>query len=247
MMSDISGVSALSVYGVLDRLEPLRKGMVAKDPAFKKELETFRARVKDVKSVDAFFKDYRLLKTVLEAYGLESEIDKAGFIKKLMTGNPTDKKALIQRVNDPRYVELASEIRLFLGVTTLKSADFAQKVETRLKQIRTEKSLDEQSPGIRAAMRFKAEASKVKTAYDLLGNPVLREVILTATGLPKQIAYQTVESQARTVEARVKINKFGDPKYVDKLVKQFLVNHDREENTQNNPLLQLFTGGGLFA
>lgn len=246
-MSELSGVSALSVYGVLDRLEPLRKGMVARDPAFKKEMETFRARVKDVKTVDDFFKDYRLLKTVLEAYGLESEIDKAGFIKKLMTGNPTDKNALIQRVKDPRYVDLTSDIRLYSGLTSLKSADFAAKVETRLKQIRTEKSLDEQSPGIRAAMRFKAEASKVKTAYDLLGNPVLREVILTATGLPKQIAYQSVESQARTIESRVKINKLNDPKYVDRLIKQYLVNHDREENAQNNPLLQLFSGGGLFA
>jgi hypothetical protein len=96
-------------------------------------------------------------------------------------------------------------------------------------------------------MRFKAEASKVKSAYDLLGNPVLREVILTATGLPKQIAYQSVESQARSIESRVKINKFSDPNYVDKLVKQFLVNHDSEERAQSNPVLQLFSGGGLLA
>lgn len=246
-MAEVSGVSALSVYGVLDRLEPLRKGLVARDPAFKKELETFQARVKSIKSVEDLFKDYRVLKTILEAYGLETEIDKAGFVKNLLTGNPTDKKALIQRVNDPRYVELTADIRLYSGLNDLKSADFAKKVETRLKQIRTEKSLDEQSPGIRAAMRFKAEAARVKTAYDILGNPVLREVVLTATGLPKAIAYQSVESQARVIESRVKISKFSDPAYVDKLAKQFLVNHDREENAQNNLLLQLFNVGGLFA
>lgn len=246
-MAGVSGISSLAVYGALDRLEPQRRTLVAKDPTFKKELDTFRARVKDIKSIEAFFKDYRLLKTVLEAYGLESEIDKIGFVKRLLTSDPTDKNSLINRAIDPRYQELAADIRLFLGTDTLKNASFATKVENRLKQIRTEKSLDEQAPGIRVAMRFKAEAAKVKSAYDILGNPILREVILTVTGLPKEIARQTVESQARTVEERVKIDKFSDPKYINSLIRKFLVRHEAEASPAGNSALTLFGAGNLFA
>lgn len=239
-VAGLSGVSTLAVYNALDRLEPQRQKLIAKDPMFKKEMETFRARVKDIKSVEEFFKDYRVLKTVLEAYGLETEIGKAGFVKKLLSGNPTDKNALINRARDPRYQELSADIRLYLGISQLKDSLFATKVEKRLQQIRTEKSLDEQSPGIRAAMRFKVEAPRVKTPYDILGNPVLREVILTVTGLPKTIAYQTVEAQARVISARVKIAKFSDPRYIDSLIKQFLVRHEAEANPPGNLLLGLF-------
>ncbi len=239
-MAGSSGISSLAVYGSLDRLELQRRTAVARDPVFKKEMETFRARVKDIKDANAFFKDYRMLKTVLEAYGLETEIDKVGFVKRLLLSDPTDKNSLINRARDPRYQELTADIRLYLGVNKLKDDLFANKIETKLKQIRTEKSLDEQTPGIREAMRFKAEAPKVKSPYDILGNPVLREVILTVTGLPPEIARQSVEAQARLIEARIKISKLSDPRYVDSLIKQFLVKHEAEASPPSNVLAGLF-------
>ena len=244
-MAGISGLSTLAVYGSIEKIEPLRKELVTKSPAFQKELDTFNTRVKDVEDVDGFLGDYRLLKTVLEAYGLESEIDKRGFIKKILTEDPNDPDALVNRANDNRYRELAADIRLQLGVSTLKSSTFADKVEGRLTQIRFEKDLDQETPGIRQALRFKEEAASIQSPFDILGNPVLRDVALGATGLPLEIVYQSVEAQGRTLESRLDFEKFSDPKYIEKVIQQYLVSVDTAAAAQGasaNSLVSLFDG-----
>ena len=50
------------------------------------------------------------------------------------------------------------------------------------------------------------------------------DVVLKATGLPLVIVRQSVEAQARLLESRIKFDKLKDPNYVDKIVKQYLVN-----------------------
>lgn len=245
----ITGISALAVYKGLDRLEPIRKELVARDPTFKNEIATFKTRVKDIEEVDEFLDDFRVLSTVLEAYGLESEINKRGFIKEILIGDPTDPESLVNRANDNRYRELAIDLRAYAGITTLKSSDFADKVESRLTQIRFEKSLDAESPGIRQALRFQQEANNIKSPFDILGNPVLRDVALGATGLPLEIVYQSVEAQGRTLEKRLDFEKFQDPKYVDRVIQQYLISVDTaaSANTATSGILSLFApaAGGI--
>lgn len=223
-MSHPTGASALAVYGALSKIEPQRKSVLIKDPVYKKDLQDFKLQAAKVKTADDLFKNYKLLKTVLEAYDLDSEIEKAGFIKKILLGNPLDKEALVNRVNDNRYRDLASDLGLYAGVDGLKSPAFAAKIETKLAQIRFEKTIDEEAPGVRAAMRFKAAASKIKSPYDILSDPVLRDVVFKATGLPIVVVRQSVESQARLLESRIKFDKLKNPAYVDKIIKQYLAN-----------------------
>ncbi len=223
-MSHPTGASALAIYGALSKIEPQRKAVLAKDPVYKKDLQDFKLQSAKVKTVDDLFKNYKLLKTVLEAYDLDSEIDKAGFIKKILLGNPLDKEALVNRVSDNRYRDLALDLGLYAGVDGLKSPGFAAKIETKLAQTRFEKTIDEEAPGVRAAMRFKAAAPKIKSPYDILSDPVLRDVVFKATGLPLVVVRQSVESQARLLESRIKFDKLNTPAYVDKIIKQFLAN-----------------------
>lgn len=242
-MAHAVGGSALAIYGTLEKLEPQRKAVVVKDPLYKKDLQDFKLNAAKVKTVDDLFKNYKLLKTILEAYDLDSEINKAGFIKKILTSNPLDKKALVNQVNDNRYRDLATDIGLFAGVGGLKTSNFADKIQTKLAQTRYEREIDEENPGIRAAMRFKASAAKINSPYDVLSDPVLRDVIFKATGLPLIIVRQTVESQARTLESRVDFAKLKDPRYVEKIVKQYLSNVDadaRKSASTNTGLLSLF-------
>ena len=204
------------------RLEPRQKILVTNSAIFKKDIETFKLRAANVTSVDELFKDYRLLKTVLEAYDLDSEIDKAGFIKKILTSDPSDESSLVNLVQDNRYRELALDIGLFNGVEGLKSASFAIRLESKLAQSRFEHNIDDQTPGVRAALRFRAVAANIKSPYDILSDPVLRDVVLKATGLPLTIVRQSVESQARLLESRINFSKLKDINYTNKLINQYL-------------------------
>lgn len=222
-------------------LEPKQKLLVIKSALFKKDIETFKARAANIDSPDELFKDYRLLKIVLEAYDLDSEIDKAGFIKKILTSNPAEKDALVNRVNDSRYRELALDIGLFSGVKGLKSSAFANRLEDRLAQVRFEHNVDDQSPGVRAALRFRALAPKIKTPYDILSDPVLRDVAFKAYGIPLEVVRQPVESQARLLENHIKFARLKEPAYAGRLIRQYLAKVETPVTaTGNGALLDLF-------
>lgn len=223
------------------RLEPSQKLLVMNSAQFKNDIKTFKQRAANIDNVDELFKDYRLLKIVLEAYDLDSEIDKAGFIKKILTSNPTEKDALVNRVNDNRYRELALDIGLFNDVKGLKSAAFANRLESRLAQVRFEHNVDDQSPGVRAALRFRALAPKIKTPYDILSDPVLRDVAFKAYGIPLEVVRQPVESQARLLESKINFGRLKEPAFANRIIRQFLAQTESAPSaTGNGALVSLF-------
>lgn len=244
-----SAAFAINLEGRLEKkfgdpaLEPRQKLLVKNSPLFRKDIETFKARAANIDSVDELFKDYRLLKVVLEAYDLDTEIDKVGFIKKVLTGSPADKDALVNRVSDNRYRELALDIGLFNGVKGLKSTAFANRLESKLAQTRYERNVDDESPGIRAALRFRTLAARIKTPYDILSDPVLREVAFKANGIPQETVRQPVESQARLLASKIKFDKLKDPNYANRLIKQYLVQTETFSSAPtsgNGALVNLF-------
>lgn len=223
------------------RLEPRQKTLVINGAIFKKDIAAFKAGVLKIDSADELFKNYRLLKTILEAYDLDSEIDKAGFIKKILTSDPADKKALVNRVNDPRYRELALDIGLFDGVKGLKSSAFANRLEDKLAQTRFEHNVEDESPGVRAALRFRALAPKIKTPYDILSDPVLRDVVFKTYNIPLQVVRQPVESQARLLQSHINFDKLKDTNYTSRIIKQYLVKVETPALAAGNgSLLDLF-------
>jgi hypothetical protein len=73
------------------------------------------------------------------------------------------------------------------------------------------------------AVYFSENAKTVKSVYDILGNGVMRRVVLGALGMPDQIAIQPVETQARAVLARMKLTDLQDPTKVRALAERYLM------------------------
>jgi hypothetical protein len=71
------------------------------------EIARFREAAPRIADVDALLKDRRALKIVLEAFQLESEIDKRGILRKVLTEPPDEQGSLVNRLADPRWRELA--------------------------------------------------------------------------------------------------------------------------------------------
>jgi len=223
------------------RLEPQQKIQVTNSPLFKKDIADFKAAAAKIDSVDKLFKNYKLLKTVLEAYGLDSEIDKAGFIKKILTSDPSDKSSLVNRANDPRYRELALDIGLYNGVDGLKSSAFANRLQDKLAEIRFENNVEDQTPGVRAALHFRQSAPNIKTPYDILSDPALRDVVFKTFGIPLEVVRQPVESQARLLQSHIKFDKLSDPNYASRIIRQYLVLMENQPAASGNgALLDLF-------
>ena len=83
--------------------------------------------------------------------------------------------------------------------------------------------LSETNPGMANAIYFSENAKTVKSVFDILGNGVLRRVVLGALGLPDQIAIQPVETQARAVTSRLKLADLQDPTKVRAIAERYLM------------------------
>jgi hypothetical protein len=83
--------------------------------------------------------------------------------------------------------------------------------------------LSETNPGMANAVYFSENAKTVKSVYDILGNGVMRRVVLGALGMPDQIAIQPVETQARAVLARLKLADLQDAAKVRALAERYLM------------------------
>jgi hypothetical protein len=83
--------------------------------------------------------------------------------------------------------------------------------------------LSDKNPGMANAVYFSENAKTVKSVYDILGNSVLRRVVLGALGLPDQIAIQPVETQARAVLSRMKLADLQDSAKVRALAERYLM------------------------
>jgi hypothetical protein len=83
--------------------------------------------------------------------------------------------------------------------------------------------LSDKNPGMANAVYFSENAKTVKSVYDILGNGVMRRVVLGALGMPDQIAIQPVETQARAVLARMKLADLQDSAKVRALAERYLM------------------------
>lgn len=79
------------------------------------------------------------------------------------------------------------------------------------------------NPGMADAVYFSENAKNVKTPYDILGNSVMRRVVLGALGIPDQVAIQPVETQARAITSRLKLTDLQDPAKVRGLAERYLM------------------------
>ena len=110
-----------------------------------------------------------------------------------------------------------------------------------------ETAIGNEKGALRSALYFKRNAGNVKSIYNVLGDKVLRDVVAKAFQIPDQVATQGVETQARVFERRIDVKKFSDPKFIDKIINQYLSQADAADTGlggSTNWKANLLNGGG---
>jgi hypothetical protein len=246
------GTSALTMYHSLEAIIPKREEVMAKNPVLAQDMDYFNRAVKDIEEPEDLFKDYRLLKIVLSAYGLETEINKMALVKKTLMSDPKDLNSLVNKMKDPRYKEMHEALGLDRGTFKLKLQSTPIELRKKLVSTMVEKQLDEQVPGIRRAMHFKrtAAAGAIEGPFNLLADSNLRDVALMARNLPRTIVNSDIDTQGRTLEKFFDFDLFSDEKYTDKIIQQYLVQLDIQttqaaNHTAGFASMMLGTSGGF--
>lgn len=203
------GLDSASAFRALQKDPQKYIDRFSKDKTVQKEIEYFTKKAPSFNSIDDLMKDRRALQFVLDSYGMGSEIDNAGRIRKILTEDPTNSNALVNKLVDPRFKNLATSLRLDQGMDKLQSLVSTGAMKTNYIQNEFEEALGQQDNALRQAAYFARNTGTIQNVYSILGDKVLRDVVTSTFNLPKELAVQSVESQARVVAARVDITKFN--------------------------------------
>lgn len=218
-----------------------------KSSEVQKDVDYFNKAVAKLNSVDEVFKDTRLVKFLAKALNLAGEEQYPGKMRRILSEKTDNKNAVMYRLSDKRYAQAADQLRLGdSGVSRLKLAGTQTDLINAYKKAKFEDSIGTENLAVRQARYFEKYAGNAKSAYNILGDPILREVVTSTLNLPLQIAIQPVETQAKTISDRVDVKKFSDPKYRENFIKRFLNQNDMKNNGAggvNSWQLSLFGGG----
>lgn len=203
------GLDSATAWRVLSKDPDKYIDRFAKNKTVQKEIEYFNKKAPTFNSVDDLMKDRRALQYLLDSFGLGSEINNAGRIKKILTEDPTDPNALVNKLVDNRFKTMATSLRLDQNMNKITLNVSRETLETKYIQNEFEEALGEQDTALRQAAYFARNSNGISTVYNLMGDQILRNVVTSTFNLPQELAIQPIETQARVIAQRVDVTKFG--------------------------------------
>ncbi len=247
-----SGLPAVVAWKQLQKTGDAAQEKWSKQASVQQKIAYAKDVVAKAKDVDELLNNRKFMEFALSAFGLESEIDKKGLLKKVLMSDLNNIDSLANRMNDARYQDMTRTLRFKdFGVEGPRTPGVMDGLAARYIKNEFEKSQGNASPGLREALYFKENASKINSPWAILGDKVLREVVTTTLGIPKELAIQGVEAQAAYLTSKVDIEKFKDKRFVETFIQRYLTTRDQETATSNGAgagmysgLLQLVSAGG---
>ncbi|MGL5448552.1 MAG: DUF1217 domain-containing protein [Rhabdaerophilum sp.] len=239
----LTSSNAFPAYPLYKRITPqfmtANTIKVSKSAEVQAEVAYFKAKVSKLQNVDDFFKDSRLLRFALTAYNMEDQLQYPGRIKQIMKGDASNPRSLVRQMTSPGYREINAAFDFFnSGVTKLKSDGFQTEVIARFYSTRGEKTLSDLNPDLADALYFERMIGKAKNGYEVIGDPILFDVVKKAFNLPPMVSGAKIEKLKALVESKLDFTRLNNQPYIKGIAERFLVLKDVE--TRQNQ------GGGLI-
>ena len=188
--------------------EPQKIADYTKTSAYQRDLTYFKANIGKVKSVDQLVHDPTLLKFILTAFNLQADAQYPGKVAAILNSNLSDQNSYANRLIDPRYQLFAKEFNPQKnGMSSFSDPTVINDVITKYTTNSYEQNLSNVNPALRSAAYFLRNIGNIKDAYNILGDSVFRNVVITALNLPPTIANLPVEDQRKLIMAKLDITK----------------------------------------
>lgn len=214
-------------------------------------------------SLDTLMGDRQLLRPVLQAFGLESEIDKGAFIRRIIEDGPDNSDGFAQRLNNPDFIALSRAFQADGdGLIRMSDSQRAQIVED-FQRVAFETAVGEQQSDLRLALNFERSVGDLanETAtersfwFRVISDAPLFEVFDSAFLLPDGFLNLDIDRQADILQSRAEQFLGTDPvgqltteAGIETITRQFFLQRQIENGpsgfTSGTIALNLL-GGGL--
>jgi hypothetical protein len=183
----------------------------------RQEMAYFAANIGGVRTAQDLVDDRRLLAVALQAFGLQDELGKTGFVLRVLEGGTEARDAPANRIPDARWREMARAFGFGDGKGAQTGVEgFADAILLRHGDRAFEIAVGETDQTMRVALNFDRTAQELARAglsergvwFRLLGDPATRSFIETAFNLPREFAQIDVDQQVQTLIDRTR-SAFG--------------------------------------
>jgi hypothetical protein len=240
-----SGISAVAAYRLAQKSGDAALQSFTKQKGIQREVQYFHENIGSVKDVDALFKDRRLAAFVLTGVDLGSEARYPVRAKKILSEKVDDSNAWMNKLVDSKWRDAAETLQFGeRGLLKIKTKDVQDEIEKSYLKNQYNSYLEKQAPAAATARYFKEKAGSITSVYEILGDSKLRDFVTSTFNLPKEMAYQSVETQAANVQRRVNLKDLKNEEYVDKMIQRYLVQQDAKKTQSqmggSSSILNLF-------
>ena len=198
----------------------------AAEPTVARDISTFTAAVQNATSVTQLLNNPTVLKVLLTANGLGSETQYTALAQKALTSSTTDTTSVANQLSSTNSSWLsAAKTYQFAtaGLSVIQQPSVISTVANAYAEVTWRQGLDKSTPGLSNALTFRSEATTITSVDQILGDPVMRDVVTTALGLPLQIALQPLEAQEKAISSKLDITKFQNSTFTEQFIQRYLI------------------------
>lgn len=238
------GQTGIGGWRMLTRTAATQQAVIARDAALARAHEHVREALPKATSAEGLVSDYSLLRTTLEAFGLEGDLRNKAFIRRVIDSDLDDPKSLANRLTDKRYLAMAKTLKLSLGSAgsgnpaTDPASNAAETIITRHISAIFEARVGDQDSNLRMALYARRELADLAVSpstdatkwYTIIGSKQLRAVVGGAFGFPSGFEKLPVDRQLAEFRA-ASAKLLGSPSASalstavnrEKLIERFLI------------------------
>ena len=223
--------------------------LTAAQPAIARDIATFESAVGSATSPAQLLANPTAMKVLLTASGMSDQVGYTALATQALMANSADPKSLVNQLTDNRWLTVNQTYDFATkGLSVMQNPKVLATIANSYAEQTWYQSLNAATPGLSNALQFRAEASTITSAAQILGDPVMRSVVTTALGIPPQIAFQDLNAQEQAITSQLDITRFQDPKFVASFTDQYLIAMQQQNaGTQAAPSLDSLAvqAGGL--
>lgn len=260
----VGGIAGLRF---LDRTYDRQFETFNRSPDLARTVEYFQETAESITTLDQLMGDRRILGVVLGAFGLDEDLNKGAFIRKVIEEGTLDSDAFANRLVDPAYREMSEALGFgnFDGGSTLLLDNVRDNILERFQERQFELAVGNVDLDMRLALNFRREAAKVvdttsqerTTWLRMLGSTPLRQVLEGALNLPSQFASVDLDQQVDEIIDRAdrfldvsSPKDLLDPNTMKQVVDRFMANRQISQgstlgNGSGSTALSILQSSGL--
>lgn len=215
------------------------------------EAKYYSAEITKIKSLDEFLANRRLVDFALVSAKIDPGTVTTDYVRKMFESDFSDPNSFINtEPNTTVYKELISSYS-FDGKGNVTRPDIG--IQTRRGLLETEdlylnqtleQQQGEENAGVRLALYFRRQATGISTAYDLLADSALLQVIQTTFSIPQEMSSADVDIQYAYINRVLDVQDLQDPEKLEKLLLRFTALYDVENNVDVSGAQIILSGGG---